>query len=175
MILNQYQIQPNFQGNLLKEGLKLPQKKFNEVAKLYAEQTKGMPDLFLLGYKDSTTASYSKDAIENCKPLATIETEILQNKFKDYSPIKIVKELVKIAKEFEASKKYDTLEKELDSLYADMNNIRTQLKNTSDPVEKNQLRISLKKIELDIDKKQEARDHVFDGNSYLKGWFFDNL
>ena len=40
MISNQYQVQPNFQGNLSKEGLKISQKKFDEVAKIYAKKTK---------------------------------------------------------------------------------------------------------------------------------------
>ena len=49
MISNQYQNRIQFQGNLLKAGIKLPQKKFNEVAKIYAEKTNGMSDLILLG------------------------------------------------------------------------------------------------------------------------------
>ena len=70
-ISNQYQT--NFQGNLYKTGLKLPQKKFNEVARIFEQKTKGLPDVTLEGKRNNNndffglfyyTVDYSVDGVK---------------------------------------------------------------------------------------------------------------
>ena len=163
MISNQYQIQPSFQGNLLKEGVKLPQKKFNEVAKIFAEKTKGMPDLTLYdqGGRDVfgnkichlTYALHSKDALKGGSR-ALMYTEVFKQMFRDYSPTKIAEDLANIVKEFAREKRHKELDKELAILYNKMNNIKNQLKKTSELADKNRLEVMLNETEQAIDETE---------------------
>lgn len=184
MISNQYQIQPNFRGNLLKEGLKFPQKKFNEVAKIYAEKTKGMPDLHLHGmqlYMDghfyhSTYAIHSIEDIDKSGCRALIKTGDLKQMFKDYSPVKMAEELANITRKFAAFKKLDNLDKELDSLYAKRNNIESQIKNSTNFAEKDDLQVLLDKIERNIEYKEEKvknikHKYIYAENEFSKDWY----
>jgi len=167
MISNQYQIQPSFQGNLLKEGVKLPQKKFNEVAKIFAEKTQGMPDLTLLGYSGRddnkfyhlTYALHSKDALKGGSK-ALMHTGKFKQMFRDCSPTKIAEDLANIVKEFAREKRYQELDKELDTLYGKMNNIRSQLKNITNLAEKDSLRALLKETEQAIDETEVKIEQI---------------
>jgi len=48
-INNHVQTQPNFQGRLFVEGVKLPQKKLEKVVQIFEDKTQGLPDAHLVG------------------------------------------------------------------------------------------------------------------------------
>ena len=108
MISNQYQNQMSFQGNLIKKGLRLPNQKFNEVAKLYQERTAGKPDLLLWGRTEQNESGkffHSVTVYRGKEDIADIFTADLKYMFKKLSPKKLADELVNLSKKAEADNK----------------------------------------------------------------------
>ena len=148
----------SFKGNLLKEGLKLPQKKFNEVAKLYAEQTKGLPDLKLIGKRYNNMMDgffYHATQAFMGNNVATIDTGSFKNMFKDYSPKRIAEELINITKEFVKNQQFNKYTEEIDGLYTKLYSTERKLKQATDSVDKNRLQALCEKIERTIEHKEE--------------------
>ena len=158
MISNQYQIQPSFQGNLLKKGLKLPQKKFNEVAKIYAEQTKGLPDLTLIGKTQNNDFNgqfyHATSVIIDGNDVASIITKDLKSMFKKLSTEKMAKELVNVTKISESIEKAFSLNKEIDKLKGKIESTRNQLKHTSDPLSAKRLQVLVDNMKANLAKKE---------------------
>lgn len=89
--------QPNFQGNLYRVGVKLPKKKFDEVAKLFAQKTEGFPDAVLV---EETFKSIEGDMVKStCLTSSNnlfdvaILTSDFNEKFNKYAPKTIANEL----------------------------------------------------------------------------------
>jgi hypothetical protein len=164
MISNQYQNQPNFNGNLLKEGIRLPQKKFNEVAKIYAAKTKGMPDLTLKGIRSNSDFDgyffHSTHAIMNGEDVASIVTGTLKSMFKDCSAKKTAREFVNITKGIASLKQEAKLVNEIADLQGRLQNLKLQIKHTENAISKKRLKVLLDRMETTLAKKQAELNKV---------------
>ena len=177
MISNQYQIQPNFQGNLLKQGLRLPEEKFNEVAKLYAEQTKGLPDLTLIGKTQNGDWSgrfyHETSAYINGDDVAIILTKSLKSMFEKFSAKKMAKELANVTKISESKDKASSLNKEICNLKGKIKNTKIKLKNTSDPISAKRLQVLIDNMEANLAKKEAQHEKLLPNkNSVSNEWCF---
>lgn len=177
MISNQYQIQPNFQGNLVKEGLKLPKKKFNEVAKLYAGK-KDLPDLKLSGMQNNSDSSgrffHTTSVYLGNKDIASIITGSFKRMFKDCSPKEIVKELINVTKRYAQNKELYQLKGDIKSLQAKIRNMNKQLKYTTEPVSKKSLQIICDRMEQTLKRKEEKLETLKRSLSKISGeWALD--
>ena len=158
MISNQYQNQPTFQGNLLAEGLKLPKRKFNEVAKIYSQRTAGKPDLILSGKRQQNELGrfyHATDALFNGKDIATILTSTLKNMFETLSPKKMAAELVNLSMKFDPAYKANILRKEINDTKRRLLNIKFRIEHSQSPAATNRLQALAEIMERTIAKKEK--------------------
>jgi len=163
MISTQYQNQPNFQGNLLKSGIKLPQKKFSEVAKIYAEKTTGTPDLMLAGRLENGYKGYfyhATDAVMNGEDVATILTSSLQSMFKNLSPKRIAEELINLTRKVDYADKANVLRREINDTQKRLINVKFKLERTQSPTEAKRLQTLIDRMEATIAKKENQYEKI---------------
>lgn len=163
MILNQYQNRTQFQGNLLKAGIKLPQKKFNEVAKIYAEKTNGMSDLILLGRLEHNAEGrfyHSTDAIINGEEVASIVTKSLKSMFKNLSPKKIAEELVNLTKKFDPKDKANILKREINDAQRKLIGLKFKLEHLSKPEDIKIAKALIERMEACVSKKEKQYNKI---------------
>ena len=157
MISNQYQI--NFKGNLIKKGIVIPEKKFNEVAQIYKKQTKGLPDLTLSGKRENDDWDgqfiHLTNAIINGEEFEVLSTGALKRAFKEFSPKAVAKELVNITKRYITKEKASHLSAEIESLKYKIENIGIQLKHTKDAKYSNRLKVISERMNTTLTKKEE--------------------
>lgn len=158
MISNQYQNQTNFQGNLLKTGIKLPQKKFNEVAKIFSERTFGKPDLTLLGRREQNEQGrfyHSIDAVINGNDVTSIPTKSFKSMFEYLSPKKIAEELINLSRKFDSKDKAYLLKKEINDAQKRLIGIKFQLEHISKPDVVKRLQTIISRMEASIAQKEK--------------------
>ena len=158
MISNQYQNQMSFQGNLIKKGLRLPNQKFNEVAKLYQERTAGKPDLLLWGRTEQNESGkffHSVTVYRGKEDIADIFTADLKYMFKKLSPKKLADELVNLSKKAEADNKAGEIRGRIIETESRLDSVKLKLKqNQPEEVARN-LRIIAQRMEATIATNKE--------------------
>ena len=158
MISNQYQNNLSFQGNLLKKGISIPEKKFKEVAKLYAEKTEGKPDLLLKGHtehNDSGKFFHSVTVYRGKEDIADIFTADLKYMFKKFSPKKLANELVNLSKKAEADDKAGEIRGKIIETESRLDSVKLKLKqNQPEEVARN-LRVIAERMEATIATNKE--------------------
>jgi len=158
MISNQYQNQMSFQGNLLKQGIKLPEKKFREVAKIYAEKTEGKPDLTLVGHIENSDFDgqfyHSTTVFRGNNDIASMLTRSLKNMF-DLPSKKVAEELINLSRKFDPEDKANILKKEINDTKKRLMTVKLQLEqNQTEAVAKN-LRVIAQRMDESIATKQK--------------------
>lgn len=165
MISNQCQNQMSFQGNLLRKGLRLPNQKFKEVAKLYAERTEGKPDLLLWGRTENNTEGKFYHAVTVFRgkdDIADIFTPDIKDMFKRLSPKKMADELVNLSKRAEANEKAGEIRGKIMETENRLKSVKSKLKqNPPENVAKN-LKVIAERMEATIEanKKKLAKVKV---------------
>lgn len=157
MISNQYQNQPNFQGKLIKTGIKLPQKKFNEVAKIFEQKTAGKSDMILAGRQarnDLGRFYHNTDAIIDSEDVASIVTKSIKTMFKKSSPKKIAEELINLLRRFDPKDKALILSKEINAARKRLLAIKCQLEFTQNTDAVKRLQSVIERMEASITKKE---------------------
>lgn len=162
MISNQYQNQMSFQGNLLRKGLRLPNQKFREVARLYAERTEGKPDLLLWGRTQNNTEGKFYHAVTVFRgkdDIADIFTPDIKAMFKKLSPKKMADELVNLSRKADSQDEIAMLRGKINETQHRLNSVKSKLKqNQPENVAKN-LRVIAERMEATIEanKKKLAK------------------
>ncbi len=177
-------VNPNFQGNLFVQGLKLPKRKFAKVAQLFEEKTKGLPDVTLQGKQGHDFEGkfyYSTNFIINKNNnFASIITSDFKELFKSLSPKQIAEGLANISKNAAKHERVNALEKEIRSLKLKRESLLDQanaMRNNGqdsrfiryNEVTANRMEIRITKLEIDLEKaKSEANKEI-----RCKGnWYF---
>lgn len=163
MISNQYRNQVNFQGNLLKQGINLPEKAFNEVAKIYAEKTKGKPDLSLVGRMEHNTAGqfyHATTAYRGSDDIADILSSSLKEMFEKVSPKKIAEELVNISRKADPEDKANILKKEINDTKKRLMTVKLQLKQNQPTEVEKKLKVLQNRMEASIASKQKQYEKI---------------
>lgn len=92
--------QPNFQGNLYKAGVKISERKFKQVAELFAQKTEGMPDMTLVTLRNNSDSDgrfyHTVEVMVNGNSVANIIAGTFKNMFNALSPKKMVAELINV-------------------------------------------------------------------------------
>ena len=163
MISNQYQNQLSFQGNLLKKGINIPEKKFKEVAKIYAEKTKGKPDLILVGSTENeifsgkfchfTTVYRGKDDI------ADIATISLKEMFRLFPSKKMADELVNVSRKTDLEDDAAILKRKIDNTKHRLKAVEVQIEKNKAPGVLSNLKVIAERMQDSIknDEKRLAR------------------
>ena len=163
MISTQYQNQTNFQGNLLKTGVNLPERKFKKVAEIFAKKTEGLPDIVLTGVREHDNNGlfyHSTDVVIKGEDEASILTHNLKSMFKNCSPRKIAKELVNLLRIFNPNDKAILLKREINSAQRRLLGMKFRLEVADNPEKANVLEEIVKRMELSIAKKQEKYNKI---------------
>lgn len=163
MISNQYQNQVSFKGNLLKQGINLPEKAFSEAAKIYAEKTKGKPDLTLIGrmeHNDAGQFYHATTVYRGNDDIADILSSSLKDMFARVSPKKIAEDLVNISRKADPEDKANILKKEINDTKKRLMTIKLQLEqNQPADVEKN-LKVIKSRMEASIAAKEKQYEKI---------------
>ena len=158
MISNQYQNKLSFQGNLLKSGINLPEEKFKEVARLYAQKTAGKPDLTLIGrmeHNDAGQFYHATTVYRDNRDIADILSSSLRDMFERVSPKKIVEELVNISRKADPEDKANILKKEINATRKSLMTVKLQLEQDQPADVQRKLQVLKNRMEASIAAKEK--------------------
>ena len=121
--------QQSFQGRLLVDGVKLPKRKLAQVAQIFEEKTKGLPDATLIGKRRNSidgTFYHTTNFIQQGNDFAAILTGEFKELFKKLSPKQIATGLANMSKAVAKEEQASALQKEIKSLKLKRENLIAQ-------------------------------------------------
>ena len=167
--------QQSFQGRLLVDGVKLPKRKLAQVAQIFEEKTKGLPDATLIGKRRNSidgTFYHTTNFIQQGNDFAAILTGEFKELFKKLSPKQIATGLANMSKAVAKEEQAIALEKEIQSLKIKRKNLIAQaeaMRNNGKNVKfaqfneatSKRMNLRITKLEMELDKiNKEAQKEI---------------